>query len=56
MDEIYTTVEEYESVPTIWFGSELFDMTTVFGFYDDFEVLIEQDSYSTCNLRLEGFV
>jgi hypothetical protein len=56
IDEIYKIVEQYESVPLIFVGSELFDITTVFGYYSDFNAVIDNPSHSICDMIVEGFV
>lgn len=40
--------------PCLWVGSVLYGSTVIYGFYQNFEMLIERQSISDCSLDIEG--
>lgn len=54
VDEVVRILYNLRSEPLAWFGSEMYEATTIFGYYKDFSVMIESVDYSTCNLEIEG--
>ena len=56
-DEVDPTVEylaELRATPCLFIGSECYNATVIFGFYQDFDVLIERYSTSECSIELKG--
>lgn len=56
IDEVFRVLSTLRSEPLAWYGSELFEATIVFGYYKDFNVVIDNVSFSTCNLEIEGLI
>lgn len=53
-DEVHRLLTSLRATPVVWHGHEQFSSTTVFGFYRDFDVVIESHGGSKCNLTIEG--
>lgn len=45
---------EVRAKPCLWIGSTVYESTTVFGFYKNFDILISYPTYADCSLELEG--
>lgn len=54
VDEVHRLLTELRATPIVWAGSDLYDSTVVFGFFRDFDVVIEGRTQSKCSLTLEG--
>jgi len=52
------TLQNYLSViratPALWVGSTAYESTTLFGFYKNFEILINYPEHADCELEIEG--
>lgn len=53
-DQVQVLLSRYRAEPIVYVGSDRFGATLVYGFYKDFNVEIENPSYSVCNLQIEG--
>jgi len=40
--------------PCLWVGSNEFEATTIFGFYKNFDILLNYPNHSECSLDIEG--
>ena len=54
IDELLRFLAAVRATPCFWVGYADYTVTTVFGFYKDFDILINYPTYSDCNLTLEG--
>lgn len=54
VDRVQDLLAEVRAVPCLWIGTGIYSSTVVFGFYKDFDILIEYATESTCSLELEG--
>jgi hypothetical protein len=46
----------YRATALVWIGSTDYGSLIVYGFYKDFEILIEYPAYAICNLEVEGLI
>lgn len=55
VDQVARTLAQYRSTPVVWVGAEK-DYTSmiVYGFYKDFDITIDNQTFSICNLQVEG--
>jgi hypothetical protein len=54
LDAFQNTLADIRAVPVLWILSERFDSTTLFGFYKNFDILINYPDHSDCTLEIEG--
>lgn len=54
VDAFYDYLASIRATPCLWVASEDYSSTVIFGFYQDFEVLISYPTISECNLTIEG--
>lgn len=56
VDGVAKNLAEYRATPVVWIGEEEFSSTVVYGFYRDFEIVIESPAGSRCSLQVEGLI
>lgn len=56
IDETHRLLTEYRATPLVWIGTNLFSSTIIFGYYRDFETIIEGSVSSQCSLQIEGLI
>ena len=44
----------FTATPCVWIGDNNYASTVIYGFYKDFDVVINYHTVSDCNLELEG--
>ena len=54
VDSFQTFLSEVRATPCLWIGSTVYESTTVFGFYKNFDILISYPEHADCSLELEG--
>ena len=54
VDEVCRLLGTYNGTALVWVGTERFASTIVYGFFQDFKVVIQDPSGSRCNLEIEG--
>jgi hypothetical protein len=54
VDSLQSFLSQIRATPVLWVGSSAFEATTVFGFYKNFEILINYAEHSDCELEIEG--
>jgi hypothetical protein len=53
-DSVVKNLTEYRTTPALWVGHADYGSTAIFGFYKDFNVLIDKLSHSLCEIEIEG--
>lgn len=56
VDETQRILSEYDSVPVLWVGYDMFQVTIIYGFYKDFTVVLTNPGGSHCSLTVEGLI
>jgi len=54
IDAVQRQLVAVRATPCLWIGSELYAITSVFGFYKDFDITISYPTWSDCSLTIEG--
>jgi hypothetical protein len=54
VDVLQNALTEIRATPCLWIGSSSFESTTVFGFYKNFDILINYPEFADCELEIEG--
>lgn len=54
VDSFQNFLSEVRASPCLWIGSTVYESTTVFGFYKNFDILISYPEHADCSLELEG--
>lgn len=54
VDLFQNFLAEVRAKPCLWIGSTVYESTTVFGFYKNFDILISYPTFADCSLELEG--
>ena len=54
VDALFNHLATLRATPCVWIGSSDFTSTVVYGFYQDFEIIISYPLVADCNLTLEG--
>lgn len=54
VDQLFTTLSKYRATPICYIGSPGYTSTIMFGFFDDFDVLIQYPTMSICNISLRS--
>ena len=54
LDAFQNTLSDLRAVPALWILSQEFESTTLFGFYKNFDILINYPNHSDCTLEIEG--
>lgn len=56
IDKLQRTLASLRATPALYIGSDRFDATLVYGFYRDFDIIIEYYTHSECSIELEGLI
>jgi len=56
IDATQQVLTELRSTPAVWVGSNDYSLSIIYGFYLDFNIVIEGPNHSECNLEIEGLV
>lgn len=54
VDSLQNTLTDIRAYPVLWILSQEFESTTLFGFYKNFDILINYPDHSDCSLEIEG--
>jgi hypothetical protein len=54
VDSFSEYLASLRATPCLWIGSDQYASTIVYGFYQNFEILISYPTTSDCTLSLEG--
>jgi len=54
LDTFQKYLTSIRATPCLWVGSNEFEATTVFGFYKNFDILLNYTNHSDCSLDIEG--
>lgn len=56
VDLFQNTLAQLRGKPALYIGGENYDCTSIYGFYKDFDTIIEYPHYSECSIELEGLI
>lgn len=56
LDNVYNLLSEVRATPCLWFASDRFSSLIIFGYYNNFEIVIPYRDVSDCSIDLEGLV
>lgn len=54
VDSTLQLLADLRATACLWIASTLYEGTTIFGFYKEFDILISYPTYSDCSLEIEG--
>lgn len=54
VDQLQNFLASIRATPVLWVGSNDYESTAIFGFYKDFDILINYPTHSDCELQIEG--
>lgn len=54
LDQFQNYLSSIRATPCLWVGSNQYEATTVFGFYKNFDILLNYPNHSECSLDIEG--
>jgi hypothetical protein len=54
VDTLQNYLSALRATPALWIGSNEYESTTVFGFYKNFEILLNYPEHADCELEIEG--
>jgi hypothetical protein len=54
VDPLLAFMNEIDATPCLFIGSNIYESTTVFGFFEDFEILIQYADRSDCDINVQG--
>lgn len=54
IDAFQSFMASLRTTPCLWIGNENYSSTYIYGFYKDFDVVINYPTFSECNLEIEG--
>ena len=54
LDSFQNYLSNIRATPCLWVGSNEFEATTIFGFYKNFDILLNYPNHSECSLDIEG--
>lgn len=54
VDILQNYLSAIRATPVLWVGSSEYESTTLFGFYKNFEILINYPEHADCELEIEG--
>lgn len=54
IDKLQNTLASYRATPTLYVGSTEYASTYIFGFYRDFNIVIQYNNHSLVNIEIEG--
>jgi len=56
VDLFQFTLAGLRARPALYIGSDIYEATTIYGFFKNFEILIEYPTFSQCSIELEGLI
>ena len=56
VDMVSSYLSELRATPCVWSGSGYFNATTVYGYYDSFDILLDNGVLSKCSISLKGLI
>jgi hypothetical protein len=56
VDFVYQLLAELRATPVLYLGTDIYESTTVYGFYKDFDIVISYPTYSDCSIEIEGLI
>lgn len=56
VDYVVKTLTTYRATPVVWIGDEDFTSTIIYGYFKDFETVIQSPAGSFCNVEIEGLI
>jgi hypothetical protein len=54
VDSFFDYLASIRATPCLWIASDAYASSVIFGFYQDFEILISYPTVAECNLTIEG--
>lgn len=54
IDELQTLLAGYRATPILYLGTDVYESSSIYGFYKDFTLVIEHFNETQCNLEIEG--
>lgn len=54
LDAFQKYLTAIRAIPCLWVGSNEFEATTIYGFYKNFDILLNYPDHSECSLDIEG--
>ena len=54
VDQLQNYLTSIRAKPVLWIGTNLFESTTIFGFYKNFDILLSYTDHAECSLEIEG--
>lgn len=54
VDPLQSYLSSIRATPVLWVGSDAYESTVLFGFYKNFEILLNYPEHSDCELEIEG--
>lgn len=54
VDTLQNYLSALRAIPVLWIGSTQYESTTVFGFYKNFDILLNYSEHADCELEIEG--
>lgn len=55
-DAVVRRLAEYRATPVVWVGDPEFTSTILYGWYRDFDVVLESPAGSKCSIEIEGMI
>ena len=56
VDRIHKSLSQYRASPIVWVFTDMFASSIVYGFYRDFGITVDNFTFSSCNLEVEGLI
>ena len=56
IDQLQNYLASIRAKPVLWIGSTIYESTTIFGFYKNFDILLSYVNHSDCSLEIEGLI
>lgn len=56
VDSFQNALSKIRATPVLWVGSTEYESTTLFGFYKNFDILINYPNHADCTIEIEGLV
>lgn len=54
VDQLQSYLSSIRAKPVLWIGSTEYELTTIFGFYKNFDILLSYTDHAECSLEIEG--
>lgn len=56
VDDLDSLLSNYFGVPLVFYGSDLFTVSLIYGIFQDYDIVTDNLASSTCNLSIQGFI